>query len=159
MITCDAERSLINVPHKLFGLGRLPVVDGVVKYGLYPKVVLPDNTTSYLDHTWQVVNSTTDAPVPMNVFFGEKVVDFGIRVTDEKCYKRIVSFLDSIVDERKVTLNTVAEIDPVVSLIGEVFIVEPTQDRRAFAIEWLGGLTSGFFPGKFGGLSLGGLGL
>ena len=145
-ITCDAERDLTNVPHKLFGLGRLPVVKGEeVKFGLFPKVIHPDNTTAYLEHTWELVN-TTSKSVPISIHPADHLVDFGIRVPDEKCYQRIVSFLGTIVGEQQVTLDTELEVDPVVGLIGEVFIVEPTQERRC--------LRCGFGGGMFGSLLL-----
>jgi hypothetical protein len=147
IITCDAERSLVNVPHKLFGLGRLPTVHGEeVKFGLFPKVVRPDNTTGYLDDRWELVNTTAETTVPLSFYHGDKFVDFGIRVADEKCYQRIVSFLGTIVGEQQVTLDTELEVDPAVGLIGEVFIVEPTQERRC--------LRCGFGGGMFGSLLL-----
>jgi len=140
-VTCPAVRHLDTVPHKLFGLSRLPVVKDQIHYGMYPKVALPDNTTSYMENTWMTVNTTTDVtPVPICVYYEEKMTDFGIRVTDKNCFNRISHFLDKIVDEHKVTLSTPAETDPVVSLIGEVFIVEPTQERRSFG---RGGLLGG----------------
>lgn len=139
-ITCDAERDLTNVPHKLFGLGRLPVVKGEeVKFGLFPKVIHPDNTTAYLEHTWELVN-TTSKSVPISIHHADHLVDFGIRVPDEKCYQRIVSFLNTIVGEHLVSLDTESDVDPVVGLIGEVFIVEPTQQRRFIGRGFGGGI-------------------
>ena len=128
------------MPHKLFGLARLPVVKGEeVKFGLFPKVIHPDNTTGYLDHTWELVN-TTSKSVPISIHHADHLVDFGIRVLDEKCYQRIVSFLNKIVGEHIVTLDTESEVDPVVGLIGEVFIVEPTQQRRFIGNGFGGGI-------------------
>ena len=134
------------MPHKLFGLGRLPVVKGEeVKFGLFPKVLHPDNTTAYLDHTWELVNKTSKS-IPISFYHADHFIDFGIRVPDVKCYQRIVNFLNTIVGEQQVPLDTVLEVDPVVGLIGEVFIVEPTQQRRGFH--------GGFGGGLFGSLLL-----
>ena len=126
-----------------------------IKYWMYPRVF---NTTMYLNHT---LLADKDDKLPINVclYQSDNFVDFGIRIKDVKCYQSLVRILESIKEKHVVDLDSDLAVKPTVSLISEILIADRPLSPRAFAIERFGGLTSGFFPGKFGGFSLGGLGL
>jgi len=128
IIDCDAVRHLSGVSTRFFGLGRVPVVKGEsARYWLYPRI---ENTTTYLNHTWNFINKTTESPVNTLLYQGDKFINFGIRVPDLKCYQRIVKFLDTITVEQFVELESDLVVRPTVGLIGEVLIVDPTMTKR-----------------------------
>lgn len=153
VIDCDAVSHLEGVSNQIFGLGRMSSVetkgdDLIAKYWMYPRVF---NTTSYLNHTL-LADKKDKLPINVCLYQGEKFVDFGIRVKDPKCYKRLTTMLDSIRDEHVANLDSELDVKPKVSLISEILIVTKTVGARAFAIEGLGFLSSGL------GLGLGGFG-
>ena len=78
------------------------------------------------------------------MYQGEKFVDFGIRVQEEKCFQRLVKVLDMVKQAHNAELESDLVVKPTVSLISEVLIMDRLVNRRAFAIESLGGLTAGF---------------
>ena len=137
-------RHLSGVPNKIYGIGRIPVVKGeVARYWLYPRV---ENTTTYLNHSWGVINKAVETPVNIVLYSGEKFVDFGIRVPSDKCYQRIVRFLDGVTGEQVVEVESGVVPRPTVNLIGEVLIVDPTMQRRSI----LGLLVVSSLLGGFG---------
>jgi hypothetical protein len=127
-IDCDAVRHLSGVPTKIFGLSRIPVVKGEVpRFWLYPRV---ENSTVYLNHTWNFINKTAQSPVDVVLYQGEKFVDFGIRVPEAKCYERIVKFLNGVTSEQVVELESSVVPRPTVNMIGEVLIVDQVMEKR-----------------------------
>ena len=122
-------RHLSGVPNKIYGIGRLPVVKGeVARYWLYPRV---ENKNTYLNYSWSVINKTVETPSNIFLYPGEKFVDFDIRVSSDKCYQRIVRFLDGVTGEQVVEAESGVVPRPPVNLIGEVLIVDPAMQRRS----------------------------
>lgn len=152
MVDCDAISHLEGVTNEIFGLGRMSPVqfkggDELVKYWLYPRVF---NTSTYLNHTL-LADKKDKLPINVCLYQGEKFVDFGIRVEDPMCYKRLTTMLDAIKEEHIAELDSDLNVKPRVSLISEILMVKKSINERTFAIEGLGFLTSGFGLG-FGGL-------
>jgi len=141
IIECDAVNHLVDVPNKVFGLGRMPAVKGeLTKYWMYPRV---ENSTFYLNHHLNL-NTTNDGNVVL--YHGDKFVDIGVRVKDLKCYQRLVNFLDSITVEHEVELDSTLTVKPKISIFSEVLLLDnPKVLRRSFFIENLGFLNQGLF--------------
>ena len=139
IIECPTEARFGGLARDLtvFGISRIVVSEKVapeqVRYWFYPRRL--DNTT-YINHTVVVDDVARD----LVLYFGEKQTDFGIRVTDAKCYQRLVRVF------QEATVNEVVPVEggERVTLFGEVLMVDREISKR-----WL-----------FGGLGLGlGLGL
>jgi hypothetical protein len=154
IVECDGISHLDGVSFELFGLGHMSVSNGEVeKYWMYPRDV---NSSVYLNHT--LISDVKDKlPINVMLYHGDKFVDFGIRVEDLKCYKRLVSLLDSVKEEHLVNIDSELEVKPTVSLISEVLVMGRSLSRRAFAIEALGRFGPFGGLGGFGGLLMLGL--
>jgi uncharacterized membrane protein YgcG len=132
-VTCDAVKNLPDVPEIVFGLGRiLGDKTKTTTFGLYPKKIVPaTNETIYLSRRWELKN---EEKVLLSLYHAAANADFGVRVTDEKCYESLVEFLESNAHERVVELDTFEHevlVEEKVSLIGDVLILEqPTRFRR-----------------------------
>jgi len=139
----------------LFGLGFAEAG----RYFLYPRSL--DNST-YLNHTLLTEGGVRD----LFLYFGDKMVEFGFRVTDLSCFERIVKLISVAPVVHIGELESELVVKPSVSLIGEVLLVDSQVTKR-----WLGGWGLGMGMGLwgmggfglggwgFGGLGLGGLGL
>ena len=148
-------------------MGRAPVVKGEsVKYWLYPKVL---NASTYVNHTF-LLNVTDKAPISISLYQSDKFIDFGFRVTDVKCYERLVTFFDAVPIEHVAELESDLVVKPTVSLLGEVLLIETSKEKRrgggfggGFGRGFGGGFGRGFGGGfgrgfGFGGFGFGGLG-
>jgi hypothetical protein len=126
---------------RVFGIGFVPELTNVkveqVRYWLYPRSL--DNVT-YVNHTTTVDGVVRD----IVLYYGDKFVEYGIRVTDIKCYQRLVSLVKGSSSGRVVTLESDLPVKPVVSLIGEVLIYDKEVSKRwLWGYGWgLGGLGS-----------------
>jgi hypothetical protein len=133
--------------YKIFGLGYVPeLIDAKpeqVRYFLYPRSL--DNVT-YYNHTVITENGLRD----IFLYYGDKFIEWGLRVTDLKCYERIVSLIKVSSVEHIVTLDTELDIDPTVPLIGEVLVYDKEISKR-----WLWGYGWGLGLNRWG---YGGLG-
>jgi hypothetical protein len=160
-VTCDAVKNLPGVPDKFFGLGRVAAAASeeaheATTFGLYPKQLQPiTNETIYLNRTWDFVEESShrDEQVFLSLYHAEVNGDFGIRVPDVKCFKRLIEFLATIESERVVEIDSLDQQEKV-SLIGEVLILEQVKSRRFLGALLLLGLLSGgplgFGFGAFG---------
>jgi len=142
IISCDAVSHLDGVKNDIFGIGRMleKNKENNVRYWLYPRII---NTTLYLNHTL-ITDKSDKLPINVMLYQGDKFIDFGVRVIDLKCYNRLVSNFDLITNEHIVELDSDLDVRPTVSLISEILFIDRNINRRAFAIESLGFLTSGF---------------
>ena len=125
--------------YRVFGLGFIPeLVDAkpeLTRYWLYPRSL--DNVT-YVNHTLLVDGVARD----VFLYYGEKFVEYGIRVTEPICWSRLVGLIR-------------ASSTGVHSMIGEVLIYDKEVSKR-----WLWGYGWGLGYGGwgYGGLGYGGLG-
>ena len=130
--------------YKVFGLGIVPeFVDAkveLVKYFLYPRQL--DNIT-YVNHTIVLDGGVRD----IFLYFGEKLVEYGFRVTDVKCFGRLIGLIKGSSVERLIPLEGQTVTVP---MIGEVLVYDKEVSKR-----WLYGY--GFGLG-LGGWGYGGLG-
>jgi hypothetical protein len=121
--------------YKVFGLGFVPELNNVkseqVRYWLYPRSL--DNVT-YVNHTITVDGVVRD----IVLYYGDKFVEYGIRVTDIRCFERLVALIKT---------STIGEGS---SLFGEVLIYDKEVSKR-----WLWGYGWGL---GLGGWGYGGLG-
>ena len=105
---------------KVFGLERIvPELNNQhaesVKYWLYPR--LSDNMT-FVNHTTIVDGVSKD----LLLYYSAKFVDFGLRVTQKKCYQRLVTLIKNSPSDHQVNLQTDLPVKSIVSLIGEISI-------------------------------------
>jgi hypothetical protein len=147
-VECPAvfEWPVSGVPsYKIFGLGVVPeFVDAkaeLVRYWLYPRQL--DNVT-YVNHTVLFDGAVRD----IFLYYGEKFVEYGFRVTDIKCFGRLIGLIRGSSVERVIPLD--AERSVTVPMIGEVLVYDKEVSKR-----WLYGY--GFGLG-LGGWGYGGLG-
>ena len=133
--------------YKIFGLGYVPeLVDAkpeLVRYWLYPRSL--DNVT-YFNRTVITEGGVRD----LFLYYGEKFVELGLRVTDLKCYERIVRLIRVSSVEHIVNLESELEVKPTVPLVGEVLVLDKEVSKR-----WLWGYGWGL---GYGGWGYGGLG-
>ena len=138
--------------YKIFGLGYVPELDDVkaelVRYWLYPRSL--DNMT-YYNHSIITESGVRD----IFLYYGDKFVEYGLRVTDLKCYERIVGLIKVSSVEHVVTLDSELEIKPTVPLVGEILVFDKEVSKR-----WLYGYGWGLGLNRwgYGGLGYGGLG-
>lgn len=151
MISCRGLSEEIECPvvfhateeivSRVFGLGIVPelvdVVPEKVRYWLYPRQL--DNIT-YVDHS-VVVGGVTR---PIVLYYGDEFIEYGLRVTDLKCYQRIVGLIRGSSTEREVILDVPTK--PVVRIFGEVLVMDKVVSKRwGWGYGWgLGGLYGGW---------------
>jgi hypothetical protein len=112
----------------VFGLGRWSSeIERVedIRYWLYPRSV--DNTT-YMNHTI-VINGE---PIDLFVYYGEKFLFTGIRVTELKCYERLVELFRLSVAEHTPIIGGIEREES--RLFGEVLFMDKQLKKR-----WWGG--------------------
>ena len=168
-VNCDAQAHLNGVDPLIYGFGIDTIVkDDSIRYWMYPRVL---NTSMYQNHN-VVLNETGKPLVNLCLYYSEKFVDHGIRVTDLKCYKSLVKHFEAIKYENVVEIESDLLVKPSVSLIGEILIVESSMEKRrgggfgggfgrGFGRGFGGGFGRGFgggFGRGFGGFGFGGLG-
>jgi hypothetical protein len=126
---------------EVFGIRRHEVLSTVkpvetTLWPLYPRKL--DNTT-YMNTTFLVDGK----PLEVYLYWGEKTVHHGVRVTEMKCYTRIVETVF-----RPSTEKHVVHVDTgdSVELFGEVLLTEKALHKRwlGFGLPWFGGLGWGF---------------
>jgi len=154
-VECPAifEWPVSGVPaYKVFGLGVVPeFVDAkieLVRYWLYPRSL--DNIT-YVNHTFSVEGAVRD----IFLYYGEKFVEYGFRVTDAKCFGRLIGLIRGSSVEHMLPIESDLVVKPVVPMIGEVLVYDKEVSKR-----WLYGYGFGLGLGGwgYGGLGYGGLG-
>jgi hypothetical protein len=130
---------------KGFGLGMIPELNGLktdlVKYWMYPRSL--DNMT-YVNHIIMVDGIFRD----VFLYYGEKFVEYGIRVTDSKCFGRLVNLINGS-PVHMLPIESDFIIKSAVSMIGEVLIFDKDVSKR-----WLFGgfpLWGGFWNPLFYG--------
>jgi hypothetical protein len=120
-----------DLESRVFGLGIIPELVNAkvdqVRFWLYPRSL--DNV-SYGNHTVTVDGAVRD----IVLYFGAKFVEYGLRVPDLKCYQRLVGLIRGSSTGRIVNLESDLPVKPVVSLIGEVLILDKEVSKR-----WLWG--------------------
>jgi len=121
--------------YKVFGLGFVPELTNVksdlVRYWLFPRSL--DNIT-YVNHTITVDGGVRD----LFLYYGDRFVEYGLRVTDIRCFERLVALI-------RTSVGTVGT-----SLFGEVLVFDKEVSKR-----WLWGYGWGL---GYGGWGYGGLG-
>ena len=149
MIDCPAVSnfsSLITlIPSvRVFVLSRIPelvdVKTEMMRYWIYPRRL--DNTT-YFNHTLRVGDIGGD----LYLYYSEKFEQFGFRVTELKCYERLVELF------RKSTVSHPVKIEDgveEVSLFGEVLVFDKVIQKK-----WLYGWGLGSYGWGWGGLGYG----
>jgi len=149
-VECPAifEWPVSGVPiYKIFGLGVVPeFVDAkteLVRYWLYPRSL--DNIT-YVDHSLVVEGGRKNVVM----YYCEKFVEYGFRVTDPKCFGRLIGLIRGSSVERKVPVVGDNSVKTELPMIGEVLVYDKEVSKR-----WLYGY--GFGLG-LGGWGYGGLG-
>ena len=111
---------------KVFGLGFVPeLVDAKVesiRYWLYPRQL--DNIT-YTNHTLTVKDRISD----LFVYYGDKSLEnsYGFRITELKCYERLVRFFTGS-EERMIRLEN--GVDVSVPMISEVLVYDKEVVKR-----------------------------
>jgi len=170
-ITCDAVSHLNDLTNLFYGFGRrINEVKGsleMTKYWMYPKVF---NTSNYFNHSIVLNESISKSPVNLCLYYSEKFVDFGVRVTDLKCFKSLANYFSSQNQtEHALVESEQGPITASVSLIGEIAVVESSMEKRGrfgggFGRGFGGGFGGGFgrgfgggFGRGFGGFGFGGL--
>jgi hypothetical protein len=134
----------------LFGLGFAPdfvsadskEVKGLERFWLYPRSL--DNNSTYLNHTLVVEGGLRD----LILYYGEKMIEFGFRVTDLSCYERIVKLIKVSPVEHIVELQSELVVKPVAPLIGEVLYLD-SQISKRWGFGWGWGLGGWGFGGLF----------
>jgi len=140
-----------GIESRVFGMGFIPefieVTPENVRFWLYPRSL--DNIT-YVDHT-VVVDGVTKNIV---LYYGDKMVEHGMRVTDLKCYERMVGLIKGSSSGRSVTLESDLPVKPVVTMIGEVLVMDKVVSKRwGYGYGW--GLGLGYGGWGWGGLGYG----
>jgi len=161
-VECDAVGELSAMGDRkfnLFGIGVMPERSDIskvdsVRYWLYPRKL--DNS-SYMNHSIVVDNGKV---VDLCIYFSEKTIDVtGIRVTDMKCWNKVVRmFVSASRVPHMVKLETEPTIVQEVPVIGEVMIYDKVMQKR-----WLYGYGwspyswgwSGLYSPYYYGLGLG----
>ena len=132
---------------RVFGLGIIPeFVDAkieLVRYWLYPRSL---NNITYVNHTFVL----DGAARVVFLYYGEKFVEYGFRVTDAKCFGRLFGLIRGSSVEHKVPVLGASGVKTEVPMIGEVLVYDKEVSKR-----WLYGY--GFGLG-LGGWGYGGLG-
>lgn len=130
---------------RVFGLSRIPeMVEGkteMMRYWLYPRKL--DNST-YFNHTIRIGDALSD----LVLYFGDKFIDYGFRVTDLKCYERLVGLFKESTMTHLVPLEGIKTEVP---LFGEVLVLDKNVQKK-----WLYGY--GWGLGSSLGWGWGGLG-
>jgi len=138
--------------YKIFGLGIVPeyvdVKSELVRYWLYPRSF--DNST-YFNHSLITEGGVRD----LFLYYGEKFVEYGFRVTDLDCFGRLVALIRGSSVEHMIPLESELTVKPVVPMIGEVLYFDKEVSKR-----WLYGYGFGLGLGGwgYGGLGYGGYG-
>ena len=137
-----------DVPmYKIFGLGIVPefvkAKTESVRYWLYPRSL--ENST-YFNHTLIVDGGNRNVVL----YYCEKFIEYGFRVTDVKCFDRLISLIRGSSVERMVPVLGDSGVKTTLPLIGEVLVYDKEVSKR-----WLYGY--GFGLG-YGGWGYGGLG-
>ena len=132
---------MTGLANKIYGLGRVstPVKGDLVKYWMYPRVF---NTTTYSNHK----KNTTES-FDIELYHSATInQNFGIRLTESKCFTNMVNFINTLRKEKEVTLVESGDANQQVKLFGEVLIVNQDEQKRALNH----GEFSGFFHENFG---------
>jgi hypothetical protein len=117
--------------HLFYGFGRrINEVKGslkTAKYWMYPKVF---NTSNYLSHSIVLNESISKSSVNLCLYYSDKFVDFGVRVTDLKCFKNLANFFNS----QNETEHTLVESETgpkaaSISLIGKIAVIESSMEK------------------------------
>jgi len=140
-------RENLPLAYKIFGLGVVPgSVDAkteLVRYWLYPRTL--DNST-YFNHSLIVEGGIRE----LFLYYGEKFVEYGFRVTDVECFGRLIALIRGCSVEHMIPLESELDVKAVVPMVGEVLYFDKEVSKR-----WLYGY--GFGLG-YGGWGYGGLG-
>ena len=114
----------------------------MTRYWLYPRKL--DNST-YFNHTIKVGNVLSD----LVLYYGDKFVEYGLRVTDLSCYDRLVGLFRESTMIHEVPLEE-SKIE--VPLFGEILVMDKNvQKKWLYGYGWgLGSLGWGW-----GGLGYG----
>ena len=136
LVECPAVLELGSGHFEVFGIRRSKDVTPVESriFELYPRKL--DNQT-YENYTVIV----DEKPTELNLYFAESKTSAGIRVTDKKCYIRLVQVvLDASKANHEVPVTGLAGIAEKVELFGEVLIAEKPNNKRwlGFGFPWLG---------------------
>jgi hypothetical protein len=161
-VECSAvcDTSILGEKHSskysVFGIGMMTERDRIegkiesVRYWLYPRKL--DNST-YLNHSVVADNGRV---VDVVVGCGDRFVDVaGLRITDCRCYERLVRLLDDASRQPHMArLETEPTVVQEVPLIGEVLVLDKhVQKRWLWGYGWgLGGWGWGGWGWPYGGL-------
>lgn len=128
IVDCEAFGEMERLGDRrfnVFGIGEvrgLEDADDVERrFWLFPRSL--DNTT-YLNYTIRV----GEEDVPLYLYFGEEARETGIRVTELKCYTRLISLLDLITEKHVPVIE--GEERRECGLIGEILIVDKELTKK-----------------------------
>jgi len=111
---------------KGFGLGIIHELIGAktdaVKYWMYPRSL--DNMT-YVNHIIMADGAFRD----VFLYYGEKFVEYGFRVTDLKCFARLVGLISGS-PEHMLPIESDIIVESVVPMIGEVLVFDEEVSKR-----------------------------
>ena len=138
LVECPASLEFGSLQFEVFGIRR-DAVKSVVSpvesrvFELYPRKL--DNQT-YQNYTVVV----GEKPVELFLYFGETSTSSGIRVTDRKCYTRLIDVVLGVSKARHVVSVVEGTVTEQVELIGEVLVAEKPANKRwlGFGFPWLG---------------------
>jgi len=155
-IECPAVGELGERKFSVFGMGMIPdVAEGrgveSMRYWLYPRSL---NGTTYANRTITLENGRV---ADLILWSGERASSesVGIRVTDVKCYERLVRlFADASRVPHMVRLESGPQSVQEVPLFGEILIMDKNvQKRWLWGYGWgLGGWGWGGWGWPYGGL-------
>ena len=95
---------------------------------MYPKIF---NSSKYLNYSIVLNETISQSPVNLCLYYSDKFVDYGVRVTDLKCYQSLVKYFDTLNETNHVVVESEASLSTsTVSLIGEIAIVETSMEKR-----------------------------
>lgn len=144
MIECPAVANFSTLDTKkfeVFGISKRSDAEKTSAelrhYWLYPRSI---NSTSYLNRSILVEDKWED----FVLYFGDKFTEFGIRVTDAKCYEKIVQLFDETKFEQVVKLDLNHGATTEVHMFAEAMIFEETMTTRAR--RWIGFNRFGVIP-------------
>ena len=123
---------LNDLTNLFYGFGRrINEVKGsleMTKYWMYPKVF---NTSNYFNHSIVLNESISKSPVNLCLYYSDEFVDFGVRVTDLKCYQSLVKYFGTLNEtDHSFVESEMALTTSTVSLVGEIAVFETTMEKR-----------------------------
>lgn len=135
VVECDAFANLTGLEEAkltVFGIGSIPDAEKIsklesFKYFLYPRA---SDKKNYMNSAVPSNGSF----IELFLYYNETSSLSGIRISNLKCYKKLVNFFTKSTYNHLVKLKTALYIpQPQVSLLGQVLFVEKLNKKRWYA--------------------------